>query len=372
MPNSQIVQANQSIAHNTVNQSPANTTRTTFKVKPIEYFDGFSDRGIVKSKGGERYGELRIKSNKVTILWDDEKKPDIYPSLEVAQNWGLIEPVPWFIPGKTVVMIPLPDGTLNNQCLFLVEAADEMWLELVGIDGTYKRQPERTAKYPIAQLPGFPVCNLVELKPQPLLPIPVSFELKHKAGMKLWNIQLIEAIGRKAELFAEFREEFADLSTVETEFTLAWEDAWQSYLTRTAKLYGHGGKKIGMLVFIEGAIETIESFDTETFDFVTDKGTRLHLLKLYLYPLLEVANPIPNLFILKAGDYREARVGFNNKEKAKKQEAKIKRLSGCKEISLTSGTWLTGFSHEYVLHNPYTKSVTFEKHLIDLANKLRS
>jgi hypothetical protein len=120
MINTQIVLHDQSITRNTQGQSPVNPTRTSFKVKPIVYYDGFSDNGIVKRRNSERYGVIRIKSNKVVVFWDDSDKSETYSSLEVAQNWALIEPVPWFISNQTVVLVPQSDGTMTSECRFLV------------------------------------------------------------------------------------------------------------------------------------------------------------------------------------------------------------------------------------------------------------
>jgi hypothetical protein len=160
------------------------------------------------------------------------------------------------------------------------------------------------------------------------------------------------------------------LSLVEEDFTLAWEEVWQAHLVKIATTLGHGGKKIGDFVWTGDHFEQITGFDPETFDFITDAGKRIHLLKLYLYPLLEIAKPIPSVCILKAGDRLEVRVGFENKQKARKQAVLIRRLSGCKDISLTDGNVLTGFKHEYVLHNPYSKTETFLKHILNLVNQL--
>jgi hypothetical protein len=370
MTNTQIVLHNQSIARNTKTQSFANPTRTSFKVKPIVYYDGFSDNGIVKRRDSERYGVIRIKPNKVVIFWDDSDKPETYSSLEVAQNWALIESVPWFIVNQTVVVVPQSDGTMTSECRFLVADVTKTKITLVGLDDSDLVQPERTAKYQIAQFPGFPIRNRVEIKPKPVLPVPARFKLKLKASVKLASLQLIDAIGRETELYTEFRKDFANLSSVEEDFTLAWKEVWETHLVKTATTFGHGGKKIGNFVWTGDRFEQITGFDPETFDFITDAGKRIHLLKLYLYPLLEIAKPIPSVCILKAGDRLEVRVGFENKQKARKQEVLIRRLSGCKEINLTDGNVLTGFKHEYVLHNPYSKTETFLKHILNLVNQL--
>jgi hypothetical protein len=370
MQNAQLVLQKQSIARNTQSQSPVNLTRTSFKVKPIVYYDGFSDNGIVKRRNSERYGVIQIKLNKVVIFWDDSDKTETYSSLEIAQNWALIEPIPWFIANQTVVVVPQSDGTMNSECRFLVTDVTKTEIKLVGLDNNDFIQLARVAKYQIAEFPGFPIRNRVEIKPKPLLPIPARFELKLKAAVKLANLQLINVIGRKAALYAEFRTEFTSFSSTEEDFALAWEEVWQSHLTKIATIFGHGGKKVGNFIWAGDRFEQITNFDPETFDFITDADKRIHLLKLYLYPLLEIAKPIPSVCILKAGDHLEVRVGFENKQKARKQEVLIRRLSGCKEISLTDGDEVTGFKHQYVLHNPYTKTETFLKHILNLVNQL--
>lgn len=253
MSNTQLALSDKSIAHNTTRSSTSNTT-TKFKIKPITYFEGgFSNQGIVKNRYG-RYGQITIKPNKVSIKWDDEQKPEIWESLEVAQNWGLIEAVPWFIANQTVVSVPLSDGSITRACKFLVKSIDETWIQIVGLDEVDQVDSVRFAKYEIAHFPGFPVRNLVDIKPQPLLPIPARYVLETKAGAKLWNIQLIDLIGQKWDLFTEFRNDFASLSSDEEDFRLAWESGWDSHLTRMARDYGHDGKKIGTRFYIDGAI----------------------------------------------------------------------------------------------------------------------
>lgn len=368
MSNSQLAFRDQSIARNTTQSSASNTT-TKFKIKPIMYFEGgFSNQGIVKNRYG-RYGQITIKPNKVSVRWDDEQKLEIWESLTVAQNWGLIEAVPWFIANQTVVSVPLLDGSITRACKFLVESIDETWIQLIGLDEVDRVDNTRSAKYEIAHFPGFPVRNLVDIKSQPLLPIPARYVLETKAGVKLWNTQLIDLIGRKYNLFTEFREEFSNLSSDEKDFRLAWESAWDSHLTRKTRDCGHDGKKVGTRFYIDGAIEQITDFDTSTFEFVTDTDRRIPLLKLYLYSELRAIKLAPNFFILRAGDFVQARVGFNNKDTAHKHEVAIRRGSGCKVATLYGGE-VTNCKHEYVLDNPYKRADTFLKKLSSLANQI--
>ena len=368
MLDSRLALRDRSIARNTTRSSASNTT-IKFKVKPITYFEGgFSNQGSVKNRYG-RYGQITIKPNKVSVRWDDEQKSEIWESLAVAQNWGLIEAVPWFIANQTVVSVPLLDGSITRACKFLVESIDETWIQLIGLDEADLVDNARSAKYEIAHFPGFPLRNLVDIKSQPLLPIPARYELETKAGVKLWNTQLIDLIGREYNLFTEFREEFSSLSSDKEDFRLAWESAWDSHLTRKARDCGHSDKKIGTRFYIDGAIEQITDFDTSTFEFVTDTDRRIPLLKLYLYSELRAIELAPNFFILRAGDFVQARIGFNNKDTARKREVAIRHGSGCKVATLCGGE-VTSRKHEYVLDNPYKKADTFVKRLNALAKRI--
>lgn len=336
-----------------------------FKAKPIEYREGwFSNGGIVKRRGGERYGVIRFRPDKVIVSWDDGEKTT-HPSLEVAKNWDLIEPVPWFIPGQTVVVLPLPDGSIAPECKYRVVSVSDDWIEVRQLMG------DRIEKYPIGALPGFPFWNDVVIKERPLLPIPPRHELMLAAGKYLWGKKLVELIGKKDELYSIFRQNQSRWSETEADFVWAWEKEWNMFVKRQARDFGHGGKKIGTRLYVEGVIERLVEFDTKTFEFITDCDRRIPLLQLYLYSELAIDILAPNFYILSAGDFMEARIGFDNKLKAKKHEALIKRISGCKEPRFVAGDY-TGRKHEWIVINPFKKPETFLKHLMQLAKIVTS
>lgn len=116
-------------------------------------------------------------------------------------------------------------------------------------------------------------------------------------------------------------------------------------------------------------IEQIIAFDVATFEFITDTDRHIPLLKLYLYSEVRAIELAPNFFILKAGDFVQARLGFNNKDTARKREVAIRRGSGCKVAKLYAGE-VTDCKHEYVLDNPYKKADTFVKRLNVLATQI--
>ena len=333
-----------------------------FKAKVVEYREGFSNGGIIKHNQGYRYGTVEFRYEKVTVIWDDGEKVS-YPSLEVAKNWGLIDSVPWFVPGQTVVIIPLPDGSIAPECEYRVLSVDDKWIEVRQLTG------DRVEKYRIGELPGFPFRNDVVIKERPLLPIPPRHQLMLAAGKYIWGKSLVELVGKKIELYSIFRQEQSGLSESEEDFSWVWETEWNRLVQRQAHDFGHGGKKIGTRLYIEGAIHCLAVFATETFEFVTDKQTRIPLLQLYLYPELAIEELTSNFCILSAGDFMEARIGFQNKEKAKKQEVLIKRLSGCKNPTLVTGEF-TRCRHEWILVNSFKKIETFVKHLQSLSVQL--
>lgn len=357
--NSQITLCNDRPPATIPARSPASIK---FKAKAIEYREGFSNGGIVKRRGCERYGTIRFRSDKVIVSWDDGEKTT-HPSLEVAKNWELIEPVPWFIPGQTVVVLPLSDGSITPECEYRVVSVDSDWVEVRQLAG------DRIEKYPIGELPGFPFRNDVVIKERPLLPIPVRHQLMSAAGKYLWGKQLVELIGKKDELYSIFRQEQSWLSESEEDFVCAWGKAWDWFVKRQARDFGHGGKKIGTRLYIQRAIEQLVEFDTETFEFITDGDRRIPLLQLYLCPELAIDMLAPNFYILSAGDFMEARIGFDNKLKAKKHEVAIKRTSGCKEPVLVAGTY-TSCNHEWVVANSFKKVETFLAYLTRLAKIL--
>lgn len=333
-----------------------------FKAKAIEYREGFSNGGIIKRRGCERYGVIRFRSDKVVLSWDDGDKTT-HPSLEVAKNWDLIEPVPWFIPGQTVVVLPLADGSIAPECECRVVSVSDEWVEVRQLTG------DRIEKYPIGELPGFPFRNDVAIKERPLLPVPARHQLMLAAGRYIWGKQLVELIGKKDELYLIFKQEQSRLSESEDDFVWAWEKEWDSLSKRQARDFGHGGKRIGTRLYIEGAIEMLADFDTKTFEFITDGDRHIPLLQLYLHPELVIEELAPNLYVLSAGNFIECRIGFNSKEKAKKQEVLIKRLSGCKEPVFADGV-VTGCRYEWVLANPFKKTKTFISRLRALAIRL--
>lgn len=348
-----------------------------FKRKAVKYINGFSDGGIVRYKQSDEYGTVKIGFKKVTVTWDsgekrsysafyDEETQSNYSALEIAQNWGGIRSVPWFIAGQTVVIIPRPDGSIAlPDCEYRVISVDDEWIEIREISG------DRVDRYPIGELPGFPFRNDIVIKKRSLLPIPVRHQLTLAAGKRyLWDKQnLVDLLGQKEKLYGVFRQEQSELSDSDGDFVWAWQREWDWYAKSLAKDRGHGGKKIGTRLCIEREIETIADFDSESFEFVTDTGRRILLLQLYLYPELAIEKLTNRLSILKADNYIEARVGFNNKKQAKNLETQIKRLSGCREPLLVLGEF-TGFTHEWLLNNPYKKSETFMKHLIALSSHL--
>lgn len=333
-----------------------------FKAKQIEYREGFSNGGIVKRRGGERYGVIRFRSDKVVLSWDDGDKIT-HPSLEIAKNWDLIEPVPWFIPGQTVVVLPLADGSIAPECEYRVVSVNDDWIEVRQLKG------DRIEKYPIGELPGFPFRNDVVIEERPLLPIPPRHQLMLVAGKYVWGKQLVELIGKENELYLTFRYEQLQLSKSEEDFVWAWEKEWDMFVRRQACDFGHAGKKIGTRLYVEGVIEQLVDFDTKTFEFITDGDRRIPLLQLYLYPEPAIEALAPNFYVLSAGDFMEARVGFDNKLKAKKHEVLIKRVSGCREPKLIAGDH-TNCNHEWVIANSFKKTETFLTRLIRLAEKL--
>lgn len=357
--NSQITLCNDRPPTTIPARSPASIK---FKAKPIDYREGFSNGGIIKRRGCERYGIIRFRSDKVVVSWDDGEKVT-HPSLEVAKNWDLIEPVPWFIPGQTVVVLPLPDGSIAPECEYRVVSVNDDWIEVRQLMG------DRIEKYPIGELPGFPFRNDVVIKERPLLPIPVRHQLMLAAGKHIWGKQLVDLIGKKDELYQVFRREQSRWSESEEDFVWAWEKEWDAFAKRQARDFGHGGKKIGTSTYIEEVIEMLVDFDTKTFEFVTDGDRRIPLLQLYLYPELVIEELALNLYVLSAGDFVECRIGFNNKEKAKKQEVLIKRLSGCKEPVFADGV-VTGCRYEWVLTSPFKKTKTFTSRLRALSIQL--
>lgn len=357
--NSQIVLYNDRPLVTTPTRSPASIK---FKAKPIEYREGFSNGGIIKRRGCERYGVIRWRSDKVIVSWDDGEKIT-HPSLEVAKNWDLIETVSWFIPGQTVVILPLPDGSIAPECEYRVVSVDDDWVEVRQLMG------DRIEKYPIGELPGFPFRNDAVIKERPLLPIPVRHQLMSAAGKCIWGKQLVELIGKKDELYSIFRQEQSRLSESEEDFTWAWEKEWDRFAKRQARDFGHGGKKIGTSLYIEGAIERLVEFDSTTFEFITDGYRRIPLLQLYLYSELVIEALASNFYVLSAGDFMEARIGFDNKQKAKKSEVLIKRISRCREPRLDIGAY-TNCKHEWVVVNPFKKTETFLTHLTQLAKML--
>lgn len=357
---SQIIRYSDHPRTTTPTRSPASIK---FKAKPIEYREGFSNGGIIKRRGCERYGVIRWRSDKVIVSWDDGEKIT-HPSLEVAKNWDLIETVSWFIPGQTVVILPLPDGSIAPECEYRVVSVDDDWVEVRQLIG------DRIEKYPIGELPGFPFWNDIVIKERPLLPVPPRHQLKFAAGEHyLWGKQLVGLIGRKNELYSIFRQEQSRMSDSEEDFVWAWEEEWTLFVRLQARDFGHGGKKIGARLYIEGAIEQLIEFDTENFEFVTDRNRRIPLLQLYLYPELAIETLAPNFCVLSAGDFMEARIGFDNKQKAKKNEVLIKRVSKCREPKLETGTY-TNCNHEWIVTNPFKKTETFLTRLTQLAVNL--
>jgi len=358
---------------------PLTQSRTSirFKKKVVKYVNGFSDGGIVRYGRLDEYGTVKIGSTKVTVTWDDgnrriysafydEETQTHYSALEIAQECGCIKPVPWFIVGQTIVVIPKPDGSIAlPECEYQVVSVDDKWIEIRQISG------DRVDRYPIGEIPGFPFRTDVVIKERPLLPVPPRYELKHTAGKHyLWYKEnLVDLISQKSKLYAVFRTEQSSLSDSEEDFVWAWREEWNRYARRLARDRGHGGKTIGTQLFIEGAIETLADFDTESFEFITDKHRRIPLLQLYLHPELAIEKLANNIFILTAGEYMEARVGFNNKDKAQKRGTLIKRLSGCKNPTLITGEF-TGCTHEWLLSNPFKRLDTFMSRLIDLASRL--
>ncbi len=370
--NSQIVLYNDRIK---IDRLAPNRTPIHFKRKTVKYINGFSDGGIIRYGRRDEYGTIKIGSKKVTVTWDDgtkrtysdfydEETQTHYSALEIAQEWGLIRPVPWFIAGQTVVIIPRPDGSIDRYCEYRAVSVDDEWIEVQQLLG------DLVEKYPIGELPGFPFRNDVVIKERPLLPIPVRHKLKFAASDYLWDKRkLVDLIGQKDSLYKLFRQEQTHLSEIEEDFIWAWQESWDWYAKAAARNYGHGGKKIGTRLYIEGAIETISDFDSETFEFATNTDRRIPLLQLYLYPELAIEQLNETFVILRAGEYIEARIGFNNKGTAKKQEVQIKRLSGCKNPVLVSREF-TGCSYEWLLANPYKKRETFIKHLIALSSRV--
>ena len=316
----------------------------------------------MKRRGCERYGTIRFQSDKAIVIWDDGEKT-ARPSLEAAKNWDLIEPVPWFLPGQTVVILPLPDGSIVPECEYRVVSVNGERIEVRQLAG------DRIEKYPIGELPGFPFCNDVVIKARPLLPIPPRHQLMLAAGKYVWGKPLAELIGRNGSLYSIFRQEQSSLSESEEDFAWAWNKEWDLFVRQQARDFGHGGKKIGTSLYIEQTIERLVEFDPKTFEFVTDCDRRIPLLQLYLYPELAIDKPAPNLYILSAGDFVEARIGFDNKQKAKKSEALIKRISKCREPRLETGTH-TNCNYEWVVANPFKKAETFLARLTQLAENL--
>lgn len=334
-----------------------------FKAKPIEYREGFSNGGIVKRRGCERYGIIRFRSDKVIVSWDDGEKTT-HPSLEGAKNWDLIEPVPWFIAGQTVVILPRFDGSIAPECEYRVVAVDSNWVEVKQLIG------DRIEKYPIGELPGFPFRNDIVIKERPLLPIPVRHKLKFAAGERyLWDKQLVDLIGKKNELYSIFRQEQSRMSESEEDFVWAWEEEWNQFVRLQARDFGHGGKKIGTRLYVEGAIEQVVDFDTEAFEFIANDNRRIPLLQIYLYPELAIDRHTSNFYVLSAGEFMEARIGFDNKQEAKKSEVLIKRVSKCREPRLDIGVY-TNCKYEWVVVNPFKKTETFLTHLTQLAKML--
>jgi len=352
-------------------------TAIRFKKKVVTYVNGFSDGGIVRYGRLDEYGTVKIRSTKVTVIWDDgdcqiysafydEETQTQYSALEIAQECGCIKPVPWFIAGQTIVVIPRPDGSIAlPECEYQVVSVDDKWIEIRQISG------DHVDRYAIGEMPGFPFRTDVLIKERPLLPIPPRYKLKHIAGKHyLWSKEnLADLISQKDRLYAVFRKEQSSLSNSEEDFIWAWQEEWNWCVKRLARDRGHGGKKIGTQLFIQGAIETLIDFDTERFEFVTDKDRRIPLLQLYLHPELAIEKLGNNVFVLTAGEYIEARVGFNNKNKAQKRETLIKRLFGCKNPTLIAGEF-TGCTHEWVLANSFKRINTFMRHLIDLVSLL--
>jgi len=347
-----------------------------FRKKAVKYINGFTDGGIVRYGRRDEYGTVKIGSKKVTVTWDDgtvrsysafydEETQTHYSAVEIAQLWGCMKPVPWFIAGQTIVIIPRPDGSIARpECEYRVVSVDSEWIEVRQVSS------DRVDRYPIGELPGFPFLNDVVIKERPLLPIPPRHELKFASRHYLWHKNnLADLVGQKQKLYEVFRKEQSHWSIFEEDFVWAWEKEWEQHTKIVATNRGHGGKKIGTRLYIEGAIETISDFDTETFEFITDCDKRIPLLQLYLYPELVIEKLADNFVILKADEYIEARIGFNNKQKAKKQEVSIKRLSGCKRPTLVAGGY-TGYTYEWLLTNPFKKEETFMKHLKDLSAQL--
>ena len=357
--NSQITLYNDRSPATIPTRSPASIK---FKAKPIEYREGFLNGGIVKRRQCERYGIVRFRSDKILVSWYDGEKTT-HPSLEVAKNWDLIESVPWFIPGQTVVILPLADGSIAPECEYRVISVNDDWVEVRQLMG------DRIEKYPIGALPGFPFRNDVVIKERPLLPIPPRHQLMFAAGKYIWGKPLVELIGKKNELYLIFRQEQSHWSESEEDFVWAWEKEWDQFVNRQAHDFGHRGKKIGTSLYIQASIERLADFDTKSFEFITDRDRRIPLLQLYLYPELAIDIVATNFYILSAGDFMEARIGFNNKQKAKKHEILIKRVSGCKEPKLVTGAY-TNCNYEWVVVNPFKKVATFLTHLTQLAKTL--
>jgi hypothetical protein len=304
---------------------------------------------IVQFKRKPIYGivtQVDDSHRPITIIWDNDSDDSFaYTWDEInVHNISVLCP---YLPQQTLVKLPL--GTtvkLNNgesltfdeDVTFLVDSIDPEQIMIIHDNNRYQ--------FPLAQFPGQPFANLVELVQPITEPKPLSVqELQIKAGIWLslnTPPSFLEVVSPAwlDYLKAKFTSQLQD-NYNETDLKTAWTQAWFQHTEKLAQDKGVYGFSMGMEVIdlktakTIGKVTAIDWQHSRPIEITTDSKKVLNYKASELHNLGFI--PIPPIIQLsenvayqgtETGSYYQVFIGLRTKRLAKAWLKPLKKQLG--------------------------------------------